>query len=230
VARLRVPTHGRGVPRRPLPDDRNLPLLDPDGPSVPDSTSMEPHLVVADADADAALLSASNTLADRRRADTADPWEHSPFRWIRTMPAPSRAKVAVDIVDLVLRGAGFVVVPRTGPGHDRVVQSTRVQVRFSTLWSAGWYTFQKIKASPGYDAMVLLGLSPRGAHAWVVDQDTAVALAAAGTEAGWLTVNPASPPPLLAHAGGSPARFLSASAAHFGAPTGPPHGPARLEL
>lgn len=136
--------------------------------------------------------------------------------------------MGVAFVDLLLRGAGFAVNGRSAPGHDLIVEQTKVQVRFSTLWSAGWYTFQKIRDVGDYEWLVLLGLSPDGGHAWVVPRATAITEINASRQAGWWQVDPVQPPDALGD--GAMEYFVSAAAAAFGVPSAPPHGPAKIDV
>jgi hypothetical protein len=176
----------------------------------------------------AAALTAAASALEAEFATANDPWQTSPFRWVKTLPAPSRGKVGVALAELLLRGAGFAVAARSSAGHDRVVESVPVQVRFSTLWSAGWYTFQKVRPVGDYEVLILLGLSPTAGHAWVVDRAAALDLAGATSEAGWLTVDPTSPPSALTACGGALDSFFAAAAHRFGPPSAAPHGPARI--
>lgn len=206
-------------PKRPLPQptldlqtDSTAPQVRPD--PAPDLLTPVLTPVLSTAAAVAAVTLGAE-----------DAWIGSEFAWLRTLPPRTKARAGAQIVELVLRGTGYRVVPRTDPGHDRVVGVVPVVIKFSTLWAQGTYVFQKLRQGT-WEHAVLLGISPRGAHAWLVPSRT---IAANVTPGNWLTVDPSEPPDWLAPLGGSLDEFATMLSPVFGAPVAP-HGPASVEI
>lgn len=51
----------------------------------------------------------------------------------------------------------------------RIIAGRRVEIKFSTLWESGLYTFQKIR-DQNYEFVVCLRISPFDAHCWVISK------------------------------------------------------------
>ena len=167
-----------------------------------------------------ALVSAAAAAAFQY-VDT-DEWHDSPFAKIRNLPAASRGKAAVSMVENLLHQTGFRVAPRRSSGHDCLVEGRTVRVKLSTLWRSGLYTFQQIR-NEDYEIMFLLGLSPQEGHAWVVSR--AVALSLAGHPTAWIAFPPHDPPEPLLSAGGSLSALAPALLQAFGPPSNVSHSP-----
>jgi hypothetical protein len=96
-----------------------------------------------------------------------DPWAGSPFAWIKTRPSRQVGKIGEQLVAGWAAAKGLDVI-RTGDSDaDRVINGRRVEIKFSTLWAGGGYTFQQIR-DQRYEVALFLGLSPFSASAWVV--------------------------------------------------------------
>lgn len=180
------------------------------------------RLSVATEPAHAALLAAARAVEVKVRGDD-DAWTTSPFGWLKLLPTATRAKAAEQIVETMLRGAGFRI--ESAAGSDSRIEGVVVRVKFSTLWSSGVYTFQQIRDG-NYDHLILFGLSPQEAHAWVLSRSAALAITGASTS--WIAIDPAAPPPSLNQSGGSLSAFFAALAHSVGSPSLPPSGPAHI--
>lgn len=181
------------------------------------------------ADAEAALQAGVAAAGERVRAEVAgdeeDPWAGSPYAWIRTLAPARRSRAAVLLAEAVLRAAGYDVGPRRGRGHHRVVAGRRLEVKLSTLWSAGTYTFQAIRSGE-FDLAALVGVSPARVDVWVVPADVVLArVEPSDGAAGWLSFAAQAPPAWLAGYGGDLSALGDVLAGLVG-PAGPPHGPA----
>jgi hypothetical protein len=142
-----------------------------------------------------------------------DPWGGSPFAWIRTRPSRQRGAIGEQLVAGLSAAKGFDVV-RTGDSEaDRVIDGWRVEIKFSTLWENGNYTFQQIRDQQ-YDLCLLLGLSPFAASCWVVPKAALIELpfkeglshqhgGVAGRDTIWLSFKATSPPAWLGAYGGT---------------------------
>lgn len=156
--------------------------------------------------------------ANARRFEGSDEWKDSPFSWLRDLPTTTRAKAAESIVMDLLQTLGYLVQPRLGPGHDRLVEGVRVKVKFSTRWASGSYTFQQVRDG-SYDVLLLFGLSPTTGHLWVVP-NTALAALTPSTTA-WVSVDPAAVPESLQALGGPIESVIPCLYASFGSPSAP---------
>ena len=91
---------------------------------------------------------------------------------------------------------------------DRIVEGHRIEIKFSTLWESGEYTFQQIRHQD-YGFVACLGLSPFDAHCWVIPKGVLMQRAPiqhggqAGNDTRWLRFPVDDPPGWLARYGGS---------------------------
>jgi len=99
--------------------------------------------------------------------DGPDPWEGSPFAWIKTRPSRQIGAIGEQLVAGWCAAKGFDVTRSPSSEADRVISGQRVEIKFSTLWENGNYTFQQIR-DQAYDYLFCLGVSPLDAHAWVL--------------------------------------------------------------
>ena len=214
-----------GVPRR-IKATSSIPLpLDVPEREAPAQGGV---LEVPAAAAEAAMSAASAAVkSEFETKEEADLWASSEFVWLRNLPSARRGKAGVALVEVLLRGVGFDVDERQGTGHDRVVSGVKLKVKFSTLWAAGVYNFQQIK-DEDYDYLLLLGVSPTRAHAWLVGKQVALENAQPnGTQGSWLTIEPGSQPQFLTTDGALDG-FLAHLPLVFGEAS-VPHGPARID-
>ena len=102
-------------------------------------------------------------------------WEGSPFEWIKGgVTSPQKGKVGKHMVKKFLQWQDFSVTPSlVGTDSDMTVNGSQVEVKFSTLWKSDIYKFQQIRDQK-YDIIFCLGLSPEGAHAWVIKKSDIV--------------------------------------------------------
>jgi hypothetical protein len=96
-----------------------------------------------------------------------DPWASSPFGWIRARPSRQIGKIGEQLVAEWCKAKGLRVTKPGDAQCDLLVNARRVEVKFSTLWQSGKYTFQQFR-DQAYEFAILLGLSPDVAHSWIV--------------------------------------------------------------
>lgn len=143
----------------------------------------------------AALAKVSSKIEQDYKAPLVDPWQGSPFTWIRARSSRTVGAIGEKLVEGWSAGNGFEV-SRTGDSEaDRIIHGHRVEIKFSTLWKSGVYKFQQIR-NQKYDYCLCLGVSPFEAHAWLIPK--AVLLehvigkmgqhtGAAGADTAWLS-------------------------------------------
>ncbi len=153
-------------------------------------------------------------LATTLRADYADEdlaWEGSPFAWIKTRPSRQAGKIGELLVSGWCAAKGFDVTKAPDSECDRIIGGVRTEIKFSTLWKAGWYVFQQFR-NQDYEMALCLGVSPFDAHCWVISKaileehvigHTPQHGGKAGTDTAWLRVDPGNVPPWLSACGGS---------------------------
>ncbi len=140
-----------------------------------------------------------------------DPWEGSPTAWIlRVRSSRRRGKIGEQLVAGWCAARGLDVVSCADQEADRVIAGRRVEIKFSTLWESGVYTFQQIR-DQNYDYAICLGVSPFDAHCWVVSKEvlqdhvighTPQHTGKTGRDTFWFTVRPSATPPWLVGHGG----------------------------
>ena len=137
-----------------------------------------------------------------------DPWEASPFAWIKKEPSRRVGAIGEALVRAWARHEGISVSPAVDSGHDCVLDGIRVEVKFSTLWASGDLVFQQIR-DQSYQVAALLGIEPQSARLWVVqkhviwEQASGQHTGAAAVDTKWLRFRATSPPEWLAPCGGT---------------------------
>ena len=129
-------------------------------------------------------------------------WEGSPFAWIKMRPSRQIGAIGEKLVSGYLATKGFDVTRSPDREADRLVNGTRAEIKFSTLWENGSYTFQQLR-DQNYKFVICLGISPFDAHCWVLPKDVIMEKwkageigpqhgGQAGQDTAWLHVNPNS--------------------------------------
>ena len=140
-------------------------------------------------------------------------WEGSPFQWIKTRPSRQVGAIGEKLVATWCEDQGYAVARSPNTEADLLINGTRVEVKFSTLWTdSKQYKFQQIR-DQAYDYCFCLGVSPFDAHAWYIPKaelmnDRPPALrpqhgGQAGRDTKWLSFLAEEPPEWLAEFGGA---------------------------
>ena len=164
-------------------------------------------------------LSTIATNLKRDYVQDQDRWSDSPFGWLRNLPSRRRGAVFEKLFAEWCAESGFGVLKSPDSDADIVISGARVEVKGSTLWETGTYTFQQIR-DQNYRVLVCLGISPFDAHCWAIPKQEIMRLWSAGdirsqhggirgNDTAWITVDPTSPLPWLRGYGGSLAEGLA---------------------
>jgi site-specific DNA-methyltransferase (adenine-specific) len=146
---------------------------------------------------------------DRQVED--DPWEGSPFAWIKTRPSRQIGKIGQQLLSRFCEDRGLDVSSSGDREANRVICGHRVEIKCSTLWDTGTYSFQQIR-DQNYEYLICLGISPYEAHCWVLSKDLLLGHVIGylpqhrgkeGTGTFWLTFSPDEPPDWMAGTGGT---------------------------
>lgn len=157
------------------------------------------------------LAGLAESLREQYEGDKVDPWEGSPFAWIKKRPSRQIGAIGEKLVAGWCATKDFDVVRSPDSEADRIVEGHRVEVKFSTLWENGGYKFQQVR-DQDYDHLFCLGVSPFASHAWVVPKDvlyehvigvTGQHTGATGTDTAWIGFKAADPPPWIRPFGGT---------------------------
>lgn len=163
--------------------------------------------VITDPDVGILAGIAGTLRADYVKEGADDPWAGSPFAWIKTRPSRQVGKIGEQLVAGWCAAKGLDVTATGDSDADRVIGGRRMEIKFSTLWESGSYTFQQIR-DQNYDFALCLGVSPFDAHCWVVPKDVIRAHAPpqhggkTGLDTRWLTFPASSPPAWIKEYGG----------------------------
>lgn len=143
--------------------------------------------------------------------ESSDPWANSPFAWIKTRPSRQVGKIGEQLVAEWCRQKEFTVARSGDSEADLVLNGHRIEIKFSTLWGSGVYTFQQLR-DQNYEYAFLLGISPFAAHGWFVSKSilrqhvighTPQHAGRAGSDTFWLTFPATTPPAWLMPFGGT---------------------------
>jgi len=93
-------------------------------------------------------------------------WVGSPFEWILSRPSRQKGKIGEQLIAGWCAARELNVVRSPDSDADRIIEGHRVEIKFSTRWENGLYTFQQIR-DQDYEYLICLGISPFDAHAWI---------------------------------------------------------------
>lgn len=135
-------------------------------------------------------------------------WAGSPFAWILSCPSRQRGKIGEQLLTEWCVERGLKVFRSNNSDSDRIIEGQRIEIKFSTLWGSGAYTFQQIRDQE-YDYLICLGVSPFNAHAWIMKKSQIPFKnlkhqhgGSRGRDTWWLSFKPNDPPGWLKQFGG----------------------------
>jgi len=150
---------------------------------------------------------AASLKADYVTDPETDPWHGSPFAWIKTRPSRQVGRIGEQLVAGWCAAKGLNVERSPDADADRIIEGKRTEIKFSTLWENGTFTFQQFR-DQNYDQVICLGLAPFDAWCWVVPKEAMWTHAIPqhggrdGVDTRWLTINPNDAPVWLRKYGG----------------------------
>ena len=161
-------------------------------------------------DPDVRILACVSAQLQGDYADDDLAWEGSPFAWLRRRPSRQRGSIGEQLVAGWCAARNLNVARAPDSECDRLIESYRTEIKFSTLWASGGYKFQQFR-DQRYDMAICLGVTPFDAHCWVIPKHileqyvighTPQHGGRAGTDTAWLSVRPEAPPGWLTEWGG----------------------------
>lgn len=179
------------------------------------------------------LVGISQQLCLENQTDSLD-WNGSPFQWIKSKPSRTIGAIGEKMVSRWLEARGFSIGRSRSSDADRIVNGIPVEIKFSTLWATGTYTFQQLR-DQRYEFAILLGIAPKDVHCWMLPKNVIMKrwrnnipssngfepaalgdivpqhnAGHGGHDTAWLTFNPYNPPEWLRPFGGTAAEALDA--------------------
>jgi hypothetical protein len=113
------------------------------------------------------LASLSASLAPDYASAADNPWIGSPFEWILRVPSRTKGAIGEALVAGWAAAKGFDVVRSRSSNADRIINGHRIEIKMSTLWKSGGFTFQQIRDQE-YDYCLCIGFSPFDVQAWLL--------------------------------------------------------------
>jgi len=156
------------------------------------------------------LATAANYIKNDFVQDRLD-WYGSPFEWVLNLPAGTKGKLGKQLVFQWCALKNLAVTHSPDSQADMIINGHRVEIKFSTLWKAGFYKFQQIR-NQNYEYCICLGVSPYEAHCWVLSKPVLFQYVighlgqhtgSLGKETAWLTIEPKNPPHWIIPFGGT---------------------------
>jgi len=140
-------------------------------------------------------------------------WHGSPFAWIKTRSSRQVGVIGERLVAGWLAAKDCDVVRSPDSQADRIINGKRAEIKFSTLWAAGFYKFQQLR-DQNYEFAICLGISPFDAHCWAIPKEVIMERwrkgdietqhgGRSGSDTAWLTVTVRREPRWLKKWGGS---------------------------
>lgn len=156
------------------------------------------------------LASAANFIKPEFYKDKSA-WKGSPFEWILSLPSGSKGKLGKRLVYQWCAVKGLSIDSSPDSEADMQINGHRVEIKFSTLWQGGIYTFQQIR-DQNYEYAVCLGISPFQAHCWVISKKILKKYVighlgqhtgSSGKDTAWFSINPSYLQEWLLECGGT---------------------------
>ena len=151
------------------------------------------------------MLAATASYIQKDLQEYSDLWKDSPFEWVLQLPARKKGKLGRQLLSPWLVSKGISVESTKDSSETLLIKGYKVAIKFSTMWTKGFYRFQQIR-SEGYDYVMCLGLSPLEAHCWIFPKAYVLSYATQqhkGAKEYWIPINPKKPPEWVMGYGGS---------------------------
>ena len=155
---------------------------------------------------------AATLKSDYIREGVLDPWDGSPFQWIKKVGSSRRVgKIGEQLVAGWCAAKGIDVTKSKSSEADRMIAGHAMEIKFSTLWESGVYKFQQLR-DQNYEYAICLGISPFTAHCWVISKELLREhilghepqhKGKAGSDTFWLSFPASQPPRWLRECGGT---------------------------
>lgn len=162
-------------------------------------------------DPDFQILTALSASLEVDYTEGEEQWAGSPFAWIKRRPSRQIGAIGEKLVSGYLASKGFDVTRSPDSEADRLVNKTRVEIKYSSLWETGSYKFQQLR-DQNYQFAICLGVSPFSAHCWVLPKSAIMKRwgnelphqhgGKKGSDTVWLQVTPGDEPAWLDSFGG----------------------------
>lgn len=131
-------------------------------------TPLDPHNALVAQLAHVAALEAQDKAAPE--------WANSQFAPLRNLRSVPKSRAVRDVAGHWLTSIGIPATPYDASGNTALLlpEERVVAVKCSTRWREGSYHFQHLR-DWGFQAALLLGISPQEMHAWLVPRDELLA-------------------------------------------------------
>ena len=132
-------------------------------------------------------------------------WKNSPFEWLLQFSARQKSSFGRQLIAAWCESQGLVTSKPKESSESLIINSHKMSIKFSTLWTNGIYKFQQIRQE-GYDYVLCFGISPNEAHCWVFKRDFIIKNAVRqhkGAAEYWIAINPKKLPDEFKDSGGS---------------------------
>jgi hypothetical protein len=168
-------------------------------------------MTISKLDSDFKLLASAAEFIKPEFEKDRSAWRESPFEWILSLPSGSKGKLGKRLVYQWCAVKGLSIGNSPDSEADMLINNHRVEIKFSTLWQDGAYTFQQIR-DQNYEYVICLGISPFQAHCWILSKKVlrkyvighkGQHTGSSGQDTAWFSVNPNNPPEWLSGFGGT---------------------------
>lgn len=93
---------------------------------------------------------------------TNNPWINTPLERYYTVGAKTKGVKGEEIAAAILKNLGYDVQPRTTPGHDRIVNGRKTEIKFSAASERNYkwqFTFNHIGFDKDWDDIIFVGVN-----------------------------------------------------------------------
>ncbi len=153
------------------------------------------------------MFVATSSYLKEELEESKDNWRDSPFEWILKLPPRKKGKLGGKLLAAWLASKGVNIDATKDASESLVINGHKVAIKFSTLWTNGFYKFQQLRRT-GYEYVLCLGISPFETHCWFFEKKYVLEHATKQHKGGrqseyWITVDPRNPLEWTKSCGGS---------------------------
>jgi hypothetical protein len=153
--------------------------------------------------------------ATYQASDDSNPWESSPYKWLRDLSSRKKGAAGEKIIEKWLSANGCILTAPGSSQADRRVNGHPIEIKLSTEWENGIYKFQQIR-DQSYEHIILFGVRPQALNVWcvpkavILEKATGQHTGSSAKETLWLSFLADECPTWLSAYGGDSAAGLAA--------------------
>ena len=102
-----------------------------------------------------------------------DPWRGTNFEGYLNLSATQMGAFGETLVTKIMKNLGSTIEPRINPGHDKIIDGYKTEIKFSLSLKENHFSFNHIATHKDWDRIILLGVNPNNKFHmnWIYKKD-----------------------------------------------------------